>query len=889
MTSDTVGCFQDSEMLESSYEKAMRVLRSHVDPFVVDQIIEHIFKPARYQACACKYPENGVRLEENLVVLTAPTQNGKTKEMLALSWVGFFKHGLATYLFVRPDATAYGDLKNSVEEFNQAIKNFIQKQIEQNNPEFRKKGISPETYCLCASTLQQHRSLEIEDVVNVQATGVRQIKPVIRSRLLQAKNVENAQVLFENELALIVKVFGILESADRIKVIVIIDEAQNSRQTWSGREGRLENALFVRRDQKIIQNSARVFCEQHDLSHMIESLSKLNKPLRKIAALYVEVTATPMPSFLVEPRASPQILKCMIHRNYYGFGDTVWEYCYLSRFFGYSDFFEHQIEDDRKIKIHSFEDSPCLSGLDSDDQDDKELAERSCVELLRNAVREGAYFHAILYHRLQYNNDMCELAQSITRALMDEVRPLVIFCSYARNQNYGYGLSMFFNKSAEKSLKPHLIAAQSEIFINNEEYQRLKSGDQLCSKKPKVGEYVYLPPDFQTYRIFQMQTMDHGLVQGINFDLKGKCVAHLPSKMCFRVRTALTLIREACRLASVDPSDLLLVTIGKTLIREGLTVKTWSHELPPTIQLCAIDEAKFNTIPAVELEQALGRICGLRSPPYDQAPVLLVRKANVADFKNIVAFNARVIHILAQEFSKNPRMTIGEALRLVPVQDDDKPVPNPPQQLVRRKLQQKESKDYFDAQEESRDTLQFRKFLLDEKNFSAEERIALSKACIHLRKESGDLRNFEPSTWLSAQELARIVDYPKFESLVDDKLMKLAQRVDVPFFEKLEDLDGDMALEVDIEDVDEQAFVLIAKDIREGSDSYGQLGLIMRFDDCANIFVKCKCGYSEQLSEEEMAECRCCKWRYHRSCQRTNKNEQESWTCPECLLRDSSR
>ena len=85
--------------------------------------------------------------------------------------------------------------------------------------------------------------------------------------------------------------------------------------------------------------------------------------------------------------------------------------------------------------------------------------------------------------------------------------------------------------------------AQEGIFITGERYDALScAGEVLPTRKPRVGEYVYLPPDEKEHRIFQRNTMGHGLVQGTDYDVETEGVAHLPSKMNFRVRTALTLI-----------------------------------------------------------------------------------------------------------------------------------------------------------------------------------------------------------------------------------------------------------------------------------------------------------------------------------------------------------
>ena len=117
--------------------------------------------------------------------------------------------------------------------------------------------------------------------------------------------------------------------------MVIVDESQNSRQSWSLQQGRLECALFNDKSQGKLRDAAKKFCDQHSLQLPISGiLNQLNKPLRDIAALYVEVTATPEPTLLVEPGSKAQILKCKINQDYYGF----WKQVHLNRCFIYGCF-----------------------------------------------------------------------------------------------------------------------------------------------------------------------------------------------------------------------------------------------------------------------------------------------------------------------------------------------------------------------------------------------------------------------------------------------------------------------------------------------------------------------------------------------------------------------
>lgn len=470
--------------------------------------------------------------------------------------------------------------------------------------------------------------------------------------------------------------------------------------------------------------------------------------------------------------------------------------------------------------------------------DDQELAKKACAALFRDAVQKGRFQHVLIYHRLRLNQEMCEIAKSITGQLENEARPVVVLCAYARNQIYGYGLSIFLNRAAESSIKPNLIQAQRKLFITAAEYETLLATDtcdSLTSKKPRVGEYVY-HSSFTGHRIFQRNVMGSGLEQGIDYDMDSAGVVHLPSKMNFRVRSALTLILEACKLAGIAQDSLLLATIGKTLLKEGLTVKTWSHELAPTVEICPIDHDKFSYILSVEVLQAFGRICGIRKD--GSAPFLVVRSDILESFRNIVSFNEELIKVLAQATREHPRtglrMTIGDALRQIQRQ----PTLQIPTQIAKRKVQVFPSECYFGGSPDKLmvdpDLVEFRTFLLSK--LSHTELVALTKACLRLRSisERAGCTEREPSIWMSDVELAKLVDYDEFPALVK-KCRRWGKDYGMPFIEKLDDMVCDISIDPTIEDIDERAFLLVAKDKGQpGSESYGRNGLIVRYNELRN-------------------------------------------------------
>jgi len=369
-----------------TFEQARdKIVLSHVNRSMVEKICNELLKD--YACCDCIYPrDEGYQDRSNLRILTAPTQNGKTQEMLALAWVAFFKHGQSTYLFLRPDATAYSELNDSVHQFNAKIEKFVKDN--RGGIGFDQVGLTPSSYGLHPVTLQTKRRLEPADVREPYPDN--HCKALIRCRLLQARNVENAQCLPE-ELALMVEGVGVSRDGKRMNVVVMVDESQNSRQTAFLNKHALERALFRPGQGRNIRGSARKFLQMMEMDE--ELAENLQGSLRDIASLYVEVTATPEPTFMLETESTAQILRCKIDADYFGY----WS----------------ELPYNRSIQCTSFEDHVDLKDLEG--QDDKQLAGTACVKAFHSTDNyQNNYQHIIVYHRLKCNQDMSDMADFIT-------------------------------------------------------------------------------------------------------------------------------------------------------------------------------------------------------------------------------------------------------------------------------------------------------------------------------------------------------------------------------------------------------------------------------------------------------------------------------------------
>lgn len=294
-------------------------LRSHLRPEYVDAIIDELLVGQLQLSGArdLRYPGIGGP-GGNLVMLTAPTQNGKTQEMLAMAWVGFFKHGLASYVFLRSDATAYSDIKMSVSSLNEKIMAFCMAKRASGW-----RGFCPSDYQLSISVLQDKRAVSREDLYNDPNDAWRTLKPIVRCRVLTAMNVKNAQG--ERELGPMVEAFGVTEDRRRLNLMVFIDESQNTRLSLDGSRTMLEKNLFGSSANmgRCMRAAAQRFAAEYGIDAGLLINPRRTPPLRELAALYVEVTATPEPTFIVEADSAAQLIKCRIDDDYYGYAEEV--------------------------------------------------------------------------------------------------------------------------------------------------------------------------------------------------------------------------------------------------------------------------------------------------------------------------------------------------------------------------------------------------------------------------------------------------------------------------------------------------------------------------------------------------------------------------------------
>lgn len=344
----------------------------------------------------------------------------------------------------------------------------------------------------------------------------------------------------------------------------------------------------------------------------------------------------------------------------------------------------------------------------------------------------------------------------------------------------------------------------------------------------------------------------------------------MPRKMLYRLRAQLTIVREACELARVDPSTLFIVTLGQRLLREGLTVKTWRHDLPPTIMICSIPSHKLIKRPAVELIQALGRLCGLRQAPYDKAPTLLLHESAVPVFKAMVDCNHALCQRVASRIRSNPNISLGAAAA--------GEFPTLFERILSRRLQHVPNEELYGSEELCQHNAEFfdpitrhRMLSLLERHFNEKELALIFNMLETLREPdlSPDRSDFSPSEYFTFNEMwgylmncdlvedeTRLEE--RFYNGVVKKLIALAERPETSGASGL----IAVAERAGIEHGQGAVPIYLARDsFADGSE----WGILTSWNISKWLKTRCSCETRDQESRH-FVRCSKCSFWYHQAC-----------------------
>lgn len=263
---------------------------SHINVELVKSILKGFFVPNGH--AVFQQPDGSFKFRLDIVsnpdpnelksmLLTSYTQNGKTNQIIALTWILFFCHGYGTYILCRSDAQEYNVLVTAIEEFNSQLVNWSA-----SSPSFQGNDLI-KRYRIDAKPLSEVTYVQLQKQTLNNPEG--HTRCICRIRLLQASNATRAvdEVAFLNE----VQQFG--ETANgRHRFAVIVDEAQNARQTIE----------------------------------VVQQLERAVLKLFKKVSVGIEVSATQEASLVLQTNQSVEMLFIPAKPDYFGYARRVGVY-----------------------------------------------------------------------------------------------------------------------------------------------------------------------------------------------------------------------------------------------------------------------------------------------------------------------------------------------------------------------------------------------------------------------------------------------------------------------------------------------------------------------------------------------------------------------------------
>jgi hypothetical protein len=255
---------------------------SHINVELVKIILKKFFMPRGLAVFL--QPNGSLKLRLNVtpnasqddvyksILLTSYTQNGKTHQMIALTWILFFCHGYGTYILCRSDAQEYHVLSSAFRQFNHDLRQWAKGQ-----PEFKGNDLI-ERFIIHPKPLPEVSMNQLMTQTLFDAHN--RVQCICRIRLLQANNARKAH----QEIDFLKAVQG-----HGPKFAVIIDEAQNCHHTLQ------------------IQ----------------QSLDRAVSDLLATVAIGIEVSATQEPSLIIQNDDKVEMLFIPAKDNYYGYAPSV--------------------------------------------------------------------------------------------------------------------------------------------------------------------------------------------------------------------------------------------------------------------------------------------------------------------------------------------------------------------------------------------------------------------------------------------------------------------------------------------------------------------------------------------------------------------------------------
>ena len=493
-------------------------------------------------------------------------QSGKTYGMLSLATIRYFKYGQPCILIPRSAGEAYSDIKKSVEDFNAKILEAI---IQVRGSA---QGVHVEDYqlkyCCTADSARGRGRDRVEG-------WIRETVPLVYSRIGSAGNV---RTLCHDWLPLIARSYGITEDG-YINALVLIDESHNTHQDARLHTGdRAAFALGRSQLQRAVHHThfetLEDAIELAVLADYPESSRDSRSARRAVDRVKAQVRGR------CDGRGRFTLLNCVrdvvnvsathtpshINQRTYQRGNVVEVPLPPGRAAGFSPL----LQDHQRIQCHAIETVERVAS---------EMSIEEAVPGLFTVVdermdREG-FDHTLTYLAIARNARIDETIDVLRKKYRRHDKPLILISAYATSTDSDgvrRGARITGNRAAYPILK-HLVSADRHLHYC--------PGDNRKPPDHFWGD-SYACPDGRVRKLVR---------KGGNIPLHGKVRkqrrrrrmdVRLPKAMQYRIRATLDIVQRALSVEGADLANVKIVTVGRTLLKEGVVVKTNDHNLAPT-------------------------------------------------------------------------------------------------------------------------------------------------------------------------------------------------------------------------------------------------------------------------------------------------------------------
>eukprot|EP00730_Choanoeca_flexa_P003861 TRINITY_DN11525_c4_g4_i1.p1 TRINITY_DN11525_c4_g4~~TRINITY_DN11525_c4_g4_i1.p1 ORF type:complete len:870 (+),score=174.88 TRINITY_DN11525_c4_g4_i1:3-2612(+) len=490
-----------------------------------------------------------------------------------LSLVAFLKYNLGTAVMLLGSASAYPNTRESLANFNASLTEY---------------GLTKAEAEALATIMSDITAKSLTDQQLVRS------KPAIHCRILQAKNLENIL----STCVEFVQKHG-LDDQGYLNVMLVVDEAHNLFKSQDGTRLRLEE-VFRGLSMDSYKENLRYSMQMHHgyqnaqgdpdavkieaLLKMIDDRGWHIKSLFKVVAF---VTATVQPLALKMERGAC-FLKLRPPEDYFGFSVS---------------FEDGVLPAERGIQLK--QEGQQQPDYVQDDVPRPLQGHEWVINCMDEKVASDQQEHVLLYV-----NGSNAIREDIAQLFAEryEGQMVVILCLFGRSKGYGQML-LFTDTSA--CIAEKINEADRQLHCNKDDLPEAQQKRGL----PQRGDQVFTKIDYARRRFFPPYGghLNEAILKGKALvDLNSTMVTgvrtpvvRLPSQSCYRDRVCLNLVQAAAELAGIEQESITIITIGKDLMKEGVTLKTSNHKFAPTAMFLAVVPTDDVTI-----LQSMGRLAG---------------------------------------------------------------------------------------------------------------------------------------------------------------------------------------------------------------------------------------------------------------------------------------